>query len=372
MLSGCREQSWAYSCRSMGTGIKGAATANRRHRARAAALAILCVALAFAVAGCGSGSSGDASASSTADATAAANNVDLSAFPKTDGKKTFRQIQAEAKAKQDGTLLPAANDFVAGRENRLPFGLFAPDRTPIWGPTVMYFSAGTDEPATGPVAVAAHDLKVPAQFRSKTSANDYQTIGNGFYDVSFKVPKDATTVNVLTLTDTGSATQAAATGLAIKGTDPSPAPGDKVPAVDTPTLASVNGDASKIDTRIPPDKMHNISLKDALPLAKKENKPIVLVFATPALCASRVCGPVVDVASEVQAKEGNNVIFIHNEIYKNNDPNDGYRPQVGDFGLTSEPFTFVIAPSGRVVAQLQGPFVTSELEAAIAKAKSKT
>jgi hypothetical protein len=233
----------------------------------------------------------------------------------------------------------------------------------------MYFATGTNAPAQGPVATTAHDLSVPAKYRSKTSASDYNTIGNGFYDVTFKAPKGTSKLNVMTLTSAGGSMQAAATGLVLAKKDHSPAPGEKVPAIVTPTLASVHGDATKIDTRIPPDTMHNISLKDALVVAKQQNKPIVLIFATPALCASRVCGPVVDVASEVQATEGKNVIFIHNEIYKDNDINKGYRPQVGAFGLTSEPFTFVIRPNGTVSSQLQGPFVASELEAAIAQAK---
>jgi hypothetical protein len=333
---------------------------------RVAALALLCVAIA--ISGCGGNSGSDTKSDTGPAAIAAANDVNLADFPKTDGKKTFAQIQQEAKAKQDANLLPASNDFVEGRENRLPFGLFDLDRSPVWGPTVMYLSEGTSAPASGPIIVTAHDLQVPEKFRSKTSESDYGTIGNGFYAVTFKAPK-VPKLNVLTLTKAGNGMQAAATGLVLTKDDPAPAPGEKVPAADTPTLDSVNGDASKIDTRIPPDTMHDISLKDALPLAKKQNKPIVLIFATPALCASRVCGPVVDVASEVQAKEGDNVIWIHNEIYKENDVNKGYRPQVKEFGLTSEPFTFVISPQGKVVAQLQGPFVADELEKAIQQAK---
>lgn len=366
MLSGRFELTAASGATPIVAGAMSSHAGNRRLGTRAGALVLLCAAAAMS--GCGSGGESGAVSEAGPAAIAAANKVNLADFPQTDGKKTFAQIQKEANAQQDANLLPAANDFVEGRENRLPFGLFDVDRAPIWGPTVMYFSAGTNEPATGPIVVKAHDLQVPEEFRSKTSESDYGTIGNGFYAATFKAPA-LKKLNVLTLTNASGGMQAAATGLVLVKDDPAPAPGEKVPAVDTPTLESVGGDASKIDTRVPPDTMHDISLKDALPLAKKQNKPIVLIFATPALCASRVCGPVVDVASEVQAKEGGNVIWIHNEIYKENDVNKGYLPQVKRFGLTSEPFTFVISPQGKVVAQLQGPFVASELEAAIQKAK---
>jgi hypothetical protein len=328
---------------------------------RAIALAVLAVALAGSLTGCG-----DSKDSSTAANTpAAAQNVDLADFPKAEGKKTIIDLQKEVNAGQDATLLPAANDFVAGRDNRLPFGLFTTDREPIWGPTAMYLSGGTNDPATGPFKVAAHDFSVPKQFQSETSKGDLNTIGNGFYVATIPTPRGTKKINVLTLTQYNGGFQAAATGITTTRRDPAVAPGEKAPAIKTPTVESAGGDVSKIDTRVPSDDMHEISLDDAL----KKKKPIVLIFATPKLCASRVCGPVVDVAEEVHHEVGDDVIFIHNEIYKDNDINKGYRPQVAAFGLTSEPFTFVIGPNGRVVEQLQGPFVAEELRAAIKKAQ---
>ena len=61
-------------------------------------------------------------------------------------------------------------------------------------------------------------------------------------------------------------------------------------------------------------------------------KPVVLTFATPQLCQSRVCGPVVDVVEQVKATATKGVAFIHQEIYKDNDINKGFRPQVGRAG----------------------------------------
>ena len=47
-------------------------------------------------------------------------------------------------------------------------------------------------------------------------------------------------------------------------------------------------------------------------------KPVVLLFATPALCQSRVCGPVTDAAEQVKQEFGDRVAFIHQEVYNNN------------------------------------------------------
>lgn len=316
--------------------------------------------LALLLAGCG----GNDEKQSTASGPAAANEVNQSDFPTTDGKKTVADLQREVNAGQNAQALPAANDFVLGRENRFPFGIFDADRKPVWGPTMMYISSGTDAPAKGPFPVKAHDFDVPAEFQSETAKHDIQTIGNGYYSATLPA-STGRTANLLFLTKVGDGFEASAAGLTLQKNDPVPAPGEKVPAIDTPTLDDVNGDASKIDTRVPADDMHDVSLKDAL----KQKKPIVLIFATPKLCASRVCAPNVDVAEAVHHELGDDVIFIHNEIYNDNDINKGYRSQVKDFGLPSEPFTFVIGRDGRVVEQLQGPFDQAELIAAIKKAQ---
>lgn len=326
-----------------------------------AVLALGLLAVITATAGCGGSDD-----SGPADPITAANQVAVADFPQTDGKKTFAELQKEVDAKQDANLLPAANNFVAGNENRLPFGLFDVDRKPIWGPTVMYLSAGTGKPAAGPFPVKARDFDIPAEFQSETAKSDLESVGNGFYTAMIPAGEGGDKVNVLTLTETDAGYQAAATGITLVDKDPTVAIGDKVPAISTPTLADVDGDATKLSTRVPPADMHELSLDEAL----EQNRPIVLIFATPKLCASRVCGPVVDVGAQVQDKVGDDVIFIHNEIYKDNDLNAGFLPQVTEFGLPSEPYTFVTDADGRVVEQLQGPFVAEELEAAIAKAQA--
>ena len=97
-----------------------------------------------------------------------------------------------------------------------------------------------------------------------------------------------------------------------------PKVGEKAPVIHTPTAADVGGDMAKIDTRVPPDQMHEVDFADAV-----GKKPIVLVFATPALCQSRVCGPVVDVAQQVADAYKGKADFIHMEICNDNDISKG-------------------------------------------------
>ena len=100
--------------------------------------------------------------------------------------------------------------------------------------------------------------------------------------------------------------------------DPPPDVGDPAIASDTPTLASAGGDAAAITTRTPPDEsLLQYSVADSL----AAKVPFVVTFATPKFCSSRTCGPVVDVVEEVQHRlEGENVRFIHVEVYEDNDP----------------------------------------------------
>jgi hypothetical protein len=94
---------------------------------------------------------------------------------------------------------------------------------------------------------------------------------------------------------------------------------------------------------------------------------VVLLFATPLLCQSRVCGPVVDVAEQVKSEYGDEVEFIHMEVFEDNSIEKGVRPQLTQFGLQTEPWLFVIDREGRVSAAIEGAFGVSELEREVEK-----
>jgi hypothetical protein len=137
-------------------------------------------------------------------------------------------------------------------------------------------------------------------------------------------------------------------------------------------VKSVGGAIQKIETRIPPDTMHEVDLADAL----DEGHPVLLLFSTPAFCQSRICGPVTDVAEQVKSEYGDRMDFIHMEIYNDNKPtqngNSGVlgnlRPQVRAYHLETEPVAFAIDKRGVIVDRLQGAFSVEELTAAVRKA----
>ena len=142
-----------------------------------------------------------------------------------------------------------------------------------------------------------------------------------------------------------------------------PRPGQQAPLIHTPTAADVGGDLSKITTRIPPDTLNKVDYADAL-----GKEPIVLLFATPKFCQSRVCGPVVDVAEQAKHEYGDKAAFIHMEIYNDNDPAKHTRPQVRAFHLPTEPWLFTIDRNGTVSATVEGAFGIEEMHRAVDKA----
>ena len=146
----------------------------------------------------------------------------------------------------------------------------------------------------------------------------------------------------------------------VGGSKDIPTVGERAPRIHTPTVSDVGGDLGQIDTRSPHDDMHKVDFADML-----GKEPVVLLFATPALCESRVCGPVVDVAEQVEHEAGDGVNFIHMEVFKNNNASDGYRPQLTEFGLRTEPWLFVVDGKGIVRSRIQGAFDASELEGAV-------
>jgi len=75
-----------------------------------------------------------------------------------------------------------------------------------------------------------------------------------------------------------------------------PGIGAKAPITRTPTLADVGGDVKRLSTDQNPDlAFYRVSVDEAI----RKHQPFVLVFATPAFCTSRQCGPTLDAVKEI-------------------------------------------------------------------------
>jgi hypothetical protein len=250
----------------------------------------------------------------------------------------------------------ATTDYVPGR-NRVAFGVIGTDGALLYGNTAVYVARGERALARGPYLAPADSLQVRPAFRSQTSAGDADVTGVYHADVDLSAPGRWL---LLSVTQSGGRLLGGVGALTVHHSSPVPAVGDPAPRIHTPTTASVGGDVAKIDTRVPPSRLHDADFYDVV-----GRRPVALLFATPALCRSRVCGPAADEAVQLQSAYGDRMTFIHNEVYVDNDPSKGLRPQLRAFGLTSEPWLFVVGADGRIAARLEGAFGIDEFRAAI-------
>jgi hypothetical protein len=145
--------------------------------------------------------------------------------------------------------------------------------------------------------------------------------------------------------------------------DDAPDVGDEAIASDTPTLSSTGGDTSSLTTRTPPDES---LLRHSVAESLAAKVPFLVTFATPKFCSSRTCGPVVDVVEEVSRRfEGENVRFIHVEVFEDNDPAKGYNRWMQEWKLPTEPWTFLVGGDGKIAARFEGTASVQELEQAV-------
>jgi hypothetical protein len=151
----------------------------------------------------------------------------------------------------------------------------------------------------------------------------------------------------------------------VKETSPVPSVGERAPLSETPTLTSTGGDFAALTTRTPPDRsLLRYSIADSI----RAHVPFVVTFATPKFCTSRVCGPVVDVVDAVRRKlAAEDVRFIHVEVYNDNNPTKGYNRWMRQWGLSTEPWTFLVGRDGRIKAEYEGSVSVGELTNAVTR-----
>jgi len=151
-----------------------------------------------------------------------------------------------------------------------------------------------------------------------------------------------------------------------------PGIGEVVPAVDTPTAVSSQQIAAISTDTAPDPDFYTASVADAL----DQDRPFALIFATPAFCQTRACGPTLEIVKSVATPYKERMTFIHVEPYRLKMTDTGLQPELGPegglqtvasvtaFALRSEPFIFVMDRAGRVTAKFEGLAGQDELRRA--------
>ena len=311
---------------------------SRRDLLRSAALAAGTASASALLAACGGSKSPSSTAASGSSQQGQANS-----------------LQALAANLPQLSLLNAQSDLPVGR-NRFTFGLSTSDNRLVQGgsPKLWFATDQTSKPR-GPFEARFLQMDAYDKLKDKSPRSEL----TGFYVAQVDLPTAGNWLTVAVIDANG---QRAAGQGAIPVKDKVVAQvGTKAVSGRTP-VATKPADVAKICTREPPCSMHYISLDKAL----TSGKPTVITFATPLLCTSRMCGPVVDeqtLAFQKVGKEKAN--FIHLEIYPQRDINKP-APLFVKWGFQSEPWLIVIDRNGIIRSRLgEGPVVASEIESAL-------
>jgi hypothetical protein len=283
-------------------------------------------------------------------------------FPRAEGKTLVELLDG---LREGGPVLGLGVSQLSVGENRIGFGLFNRPRHQIaYAPAVLYVAPVGGGEARGPFPARYESLGVKPQFQSRNVAAD-PGAGKSVYvaDVEFDEPGRYEMLGMARLDNRLVAAVSATPVVRVASDDPVPEVGEPAPRIHTPTEADVGGDLERIDTRVPPSSMHEVDFAEVV-----GRKPAVLLFASPHLCVTRVCGPVVDIAEQVKADYGDEVAFIHMEPYRDNVADKGFRRQVLEWRLPSEPWLFTIDRDGRIAARFDGAFSARELEEAVKRA----
>jgi hypothetical protein len=270
----------------------------------------------------------------------------------------------------------ASTDHYVGAPQRVLFGLVLADQRLVsFGSVDVTFSyVGTAErsvaPQPGPSTVAVYvptpgtpegtggaAVTLPSEGRGVYQAEDVTFDRAGFWQLDVTADVD------------GLGVRRASRTFAVLDDPAYPAPGDDAPRTTNLTLES-DAPAAALDSRaagggeVPDPELHEWTIAQAI----RRGRPALVVFATPAFCASRFCGPVTDVVSNLAADYGDRAVFIHVEIWNDFEQqalNEAAAEWLFRDGNLTEPWTFLIGPDGTIVDRWATLFREDEVRAAL-------
>lgn len=138
-----------------------------------------------------------------------------------------------------------------------------------------------------------------------------------------------------------------------------PTPGMPMIIAPTPTITDGRG-VNPICTRKPACPLHDVSL-DAW---TSEGRPLALLFSTPALCQSRLCGPTLDNLLAQRDAFGTKVRLLHVEIFSDLSGKT-LSPTMQAFHLEQEPFLYLVGADRIVRDRLDNAVDAAEMQAAL-------
>ncbi len=252
------------------------------------------------------------------------------------------------------SALMVSSDLAAG-DNRVVFGLVDRDNRPVAADTAQVRAVYT---ASGAARGMERDT-AKAQFLPWPPAGS----GRGVFvaTLSFDRAGAATPehpglweLEIAAATADGQTIQAK-TAVRVTAEPATPAIGAPAPRSVTPT-AGPKVDLATISSAADPDpELYQLSVHQAL----DTGLPLVVLFSTPAFCVSATCGPQLEILSALKERYRGQANFIHIEVFADPHLIQGNRlaakrvPAVTEWGLPTEPWTFVVDQEGRIAAKFE-------------------
>ena len=260
------------------------------------------------------------------------------------------------------SVVLAASDLSLG-SNRVAFGLIDRNGMPLRSQEAQV------EAVFLPAGQAQGEVRATAQARFVK-----WPIGNqGVFTTQLEfdqagpcttVSPDCWVLRVSTIAPDGTPVQAVG-NFAVNQESKTPAIGSPAPASVTPTAGEVEDLATITSSTTPDPDLYELSVHQAL----AQDKPLVVVFATPAFCVIAACGPQVEVVSQLKDQNEGRANFIHIEVFKDPHLIEGNRPSpdkivpaVGQWNLPTEPWTFIVDSQGLVQAKFESFTTLEELQ----------
>ncbi len=181
----------------------------------------------------------------------------------------------------------------------------------------------------------------------------------GFWEVAVTAEIDGTT-----LSTTGA--------FEVLATSDVPAVGEAAPRTRQPLAGDSSVDAKAIDSRaggeipIPDLELHDITVADAI----AAGHPAMIVVSTPTFCVSRVCGPITDSVHDLALQYGDQMEFIHLEVWEDFEANQ-LNPSAAEWIAPTpetqggEPWVFVVDADGIIVRRFDNVASEDDLLAAV-------
>ncbi len=259
----------------------------------------------------------------------------------------------------------ASYELVADRDQRFIIGLFSnEDGMVSYGTVDLAFSfLGTadnqlDEPKPGPEATATF-LPIPGsgttdeeprpRFTSTSEARGVYGVESirfdepGFWEVTVDIEIEGTVEQLTAAFEVGDESHVPVAG------DPAPRTENLLPGDPDAPPTAIDSRAED-DGSVPDPELHSETVASAI----EAGRPLMVVVSTPVYCVSRFCGPITDTVQQLAADHGEDMAFVHIEVYRDYEANTVNKAATewiwpDRVGEPAEPWVFLVDANGTVV-----------------------